>query len=62
MMNLYLLVNSVYGCYQLPESLTDRLSLTVSLLVQHFRTVLSAISWRLDDNTFPVLLLLGATT
>lgn len=47
---------------RLPVSLTDRWSLTLSLLAQHFRTVLSPIGWWLDDNTFPVLLFLGVTT
>lgn len=42
-----------------PVSLTDRGSLTLSVLAQHFRTVLASIGWWLDDHTLPVLLLLG---
>lgn len=60
-MSSQLQVRCGYLCWRdhLPVSLTDRGRLTLSLLVQHFRTVLSSIGRWLDNNTFPVLLLFG---
>lgn len=39
----------------LPVSQTDRRRLTVSLLSQHLRAVLSPVGRQLDDDAFPVL-------
>lgn len=51
----------IYWTGPIPVSVTDRGSLAISFLGQYLRAVLSSVSWQLNDEPFPVLLLFSVT-